>query len=104
MIITKSGSIDIKHNKVPLYNVLIDEIEIDHIYRTLFGEMEHLEKVSSTIKDSLLNEYIKTYVANDFIKKFPLERSVIYKLSVKSKMIDMEIMLSLHDKLDEIFY
>ena len=104
MIINKSGSVDTKHNKVPIYNVLIDETEMNHIYRTLFGELDHLEKVSPTIKDGLLNEYIKSYVANEFIKKFPLERSIVYKLSVKSKMVDMDIMISLHDKLDEIFY
>ena len=104
MKISKSGQHDSKHHNVLIYNVLVGDIEVDLLFAKLFGEMESISKVSSTIKDTVFNTYLKTHVANEFLSKTEIERSVIYKLCIKGKEIDIEMMLSLHDKLDEIFY
>ncbi len=104
MRITKTAVIDTKHHKVPNYTVSIEPDELDEIYAKLFGGLNNISNVSNTIKDKLLEDYIKTYVVNSFVGKVELERSVIYKLEVYAKNLDMTIMVSLHDKLDQIFY
>ena len=104
MLLSKSGVSDHKHHNVDLYTIIIDDVELNWIYNKLFGELENMSNVSITIKDTLLISYIKTYVANTFMEKVTLERGKIYKISIKAKEIDIDMMISLHDKLNEVFY
>ena len=104
MILSKSGVSDHKQHSVDLYTMIIDDVELNWIYNKLFGDLDNVTKVSNTIKDNLLTTYIKTYVANTFMEKVTLERGKTYKISIKAKEVDIDMMISLHDKLDEVFY
>jgi hypothetical protein len=104
MKIIKSGAVDNKHHKVILYNAIIDEEEMTTIFDRLFKPLSAMDKVANTIKDSILQDYIKTCVANEFLTRVEIDRSQIYKITVNSKLLDFDMMLSLHDKLDEVYY
>lgn len=104
MKISKSGQNDKKQHNVIIYNVLIDDVESEILFLKLFGDMVNIDKVTTTVKDNIFNTYLKTYVANEFLSKIEIERSIIYKLEIRGKEIEVDMMLSLHDKLDEIFY
>lgn len=104
MKIVKSGAVDNKHHKVLLYTAIIDEEEMNAIFSRLFEPLPKMGGVANTIKDSLLQDYIKSCVANEFLNRVELERSQIYKITVNSKLLDFDMMLSLHDKLNEVYY
>lgn len=96
---------DKKSLKLESYNVSVNEIETANIYSKLFDGLEITPKVNNAIIDDILNNYIKTIVANEFIKQITITKGMIYKITIVTHLGNtIEMMLSLHDKLNEIFY
>lgn len=89
---------------VSAFNVIIKEDEVRGLYDKLFEGLSHIENVSNAIKDRMFNDYLKTVVVNEFLKHRELDRGKIYKLSIHSKLVHLDMMVSLHDKINEIFY
>ena len=89
---------------ISAYNVIIDEDEINSLYKKLFDGLDMIGNVSIVIKDRMFNDYLKTCIVDKFIKYKEIERGVVYKMSVHSSMVKFNMMISLHDKLDDIFY
>lgn len=91
--------------KLESYTVVVNEAESSKIYHHLFGNIEIASKTNSAIIDDILNNYIKTIVANEFVKQIKITKGNIYKITVVTHLGgNIEMMLSMHDKLNEIFY
>lgn len=96
---------DNKSLKLESYTVAINEVEVSKIYHHLFNTIDIVNKANTVIIDDILNNYIKTLVADAFIKQIKITKGNIYKITVVTHLGGtIEMMLSLHDKLNEIFY
>lgn len=96
---------DNKSLKLKSYNAIISEEEIEEIADKLFGAVEHSSKINSSIIDDILVKYIKTIVANTFIKQIKPVKGDIYKITVvANSKYSIDMMLTLHEKLNEYFY
>lgn len=96
---------DKKSLKLESYTVAVNEADSAKIYNLLFGTVEIASKANSSIIDDILNNYIKTIVADEFIKQVKITKGNIYKITIVTHLGgNIEMMLSLHDKLNEIFY
>ena len=90
--------------ELEVYRVLLSDDEITSYIDTLFGSLKHIETVTTSIKDRLLNEYIKTVVADEMIRRDLLERGKIIKVLITTNVSTVDMMITLHDKIDEVFY
>ena len=96
---------DMKSLNLESYTVSINESMTNKIYNHLFDTMTIVPKTNSAIIDDILNNYIKTVVADEFTKQIKITKGNIYKISVVTHIGgNIEMMLSMHDKLNEIFY
>lgn len=90
--------------ELEVYRALLSDDEITSYIDTLFGNLKHIETVTTSIKDRLLNEYIKTVVADEMIRRDLLERGKIIKVLITTNVSTVDMMITLHDKIDEVFY
>jgi hypothetical protein len=91
--------------KLESYTVAINEETSSKLYNHLFGTIDIVANTNSAIIDDMLNSYIKTVVADEFSKQIKLVKGNIYKISIVTHIGNtIEMMLSLHDKLNEVFY
>lgn len=96
---------DKKSLNLESYTVAINEELSAKLYNHLFGTIDIVSNTNSGIIDDILNSYIKTIVANEFNKQIKITKGNIYKITIVTHIGNtIEMMLSLHDKLNEIFY
>ena len=96
---------DKKSLNLESYTVAVNESISNKIYKHLFDTMDIVPKTNSAIIDDILNNYIKSVVADEFIKQIKITKGNIYKNTIVTHLGgNIEMMLSMHDKLNEIFY
>ncbi len=96
---------DKKSLNLESYTVSVNEELSSKIYNHLFNTIDIIPKTNNAIIDDILNNYIKTVVADEFIKQIKITKGNIYKITIVTHLGgNIEMMLSMHDKLNEIFY
>ncbi len=96
---------DNKQLKLESYIVRIDKTTSTEVYEKLFKDIPITAETHPAIIDSLLDNYIKLIVANEFKKFKKIIESEIYKITIVTHLgSNIEMMLSKHDKVKLIMF
>lgn len=103
MIFTR-GKRDEKSLNVEVYDVILNRAKMESIIDKLFVDIDSKRMMIDSIKDRILEDYIKLLVVDEANKKNLLTKGGIVKINIITDAATIICMASLHEKLDKIFF
>lgn len=98
------GTKDLKSLNVETFKVIVTKPMMEEYIDTLFSGVDAKGVIVDSIKDRMLEEYLKMKVVDTANTKGYLTRDKIVKFSIITDVSSIECMATLHGKLNRIFY